>query len=119
MLKKSSRSLSREHSLRVCIAIAISSALILSLVQCATPGPSRLLTDKERAVAIMPASQDVSQQLNEKCKSAGKVETFNHMDNAKIRAVELDANIVQNIYSTNRNGLLSHDVRFWRCKKGF
>lgn len=89
--------------------------LILGTFQCVSLGPSRPLTKQERAVAIMPASQDISQQLSDNCKSAGKVETFNHMDNAKIRAVESGANTVQNIYTTNRNGVPYYDVRFWRC----
>lgn len=45
----------------------------------------------------------------------GKVESFGHMDDAKIRTIELGANTAQVMYVTDYNGRKTYDVRFWQC----
>lgn len=83
---------------------------------CVSTGPQRPLTEKEKAVALAQSSQEISLRLQASCKSAGKVESFTHVDNARIRAVEIGANTAQILYATDNNGLKNYDVRFWKCR---
>ena len=89
--------------------------VLIVFLHCVSPGPKRALTDKEKAVAIAYSAQEISLKLQETCKSAGKVESFNYMEDAKIRTVELGGNTAQVLYVTDRNGWKTYDVRFWKC----
>lgn len=76
----------------------------------------RALSVKEKAVKLAKGDQETSLKLYNNCRENGKVETFYHIDNARIRAVEKGTNTVQVIYATNYNGSTAYDVKFWRCK---
>ncbi len=88
----------------------------LFLTACITTPPKKELSAKEKAVKLAKGGQETSLKLNDDCKEKGKLETFNHLDDAKIRAVELGTNTAQVIYATNYNGRVSYDVKFWLCK---
>jgi hypothetical protein len=100
--------------IRTGVKLIIPSALVF-LGFCASTGPKRALTDKEKAVVIKTASQEVSLNLQARCKPLGKVESFGYMDDARIRTIELSANTAQVIYVTDYNGVKTYDVRFWQC----
>lgn len=86
------------------------------LTACVTIPPRKELSEKEKAVKVAKGGQETSLKLHDDCKEKGKLETFYHMDDAKIRAVELGTNTAQVIYATNYNGSISYDVKFWICK---
>lgn len=87
-----------------------------SLVSCQTNTPRRDLTAKEKAIKIVKGDQETSLRLFENCKEKDKLETFYHMDDARIRAYEIGTNTAQIIYATNYNGNIAYDVKFWICK---
>jgi len=91
-------------------------AAIGVLSSCISTGPKRPLTKNEKAVVLEKSSEKISLRLQETCKSIGKVESFNHVDNAKIRAIEVGANTAQILYITGTNGYENYDVRFWKCR---
>ena len=80
------------------------------------PTIRRELSAKEKAVKVAKGDQETSLKLHDSCNEKGKLETFYHMDDARIRAVELGTNTAQIIYATNYNGSISYDVKFWICK---
>ncbi len=103
--------------------------LIILLFWLASCAPlARPLTEQERSVKIVSLDkQDSILWLNEKCKSMGiytiyikhrrfpKGEDYRVYD-SKIRAVEIGANVAQEINEHYFNQkLLAQDVRFWAC----
>jgi hypothetical protein len=88
----------------------------LFLTACQTIPPRKELSAKEKAVKLAKGGQETSLKLHDDCKEKGKLETFYHMDDAKIRAIELGTNTAQVIYATNYNGSVAYDVKFWLCK---
>lgn len=89
--------------------------LLLSLLiyACQTTRP---LTKKEKAVNLVNGEQKITLELNEKCNSKWKVESFSNEPLIKIRATEIGANTGQVLYITTRNGRkVKYDVRFWAC----
>lgn len=85
------------------------------LTACLTIPPRKELSAKEKAVKLAKGDQDTSLKLHDNCKEKGKLETFYHLDDARIRAVELGTNTTQVIYATNYNGSIAYDVKFWLC----
>lgn len=81
------------------------------------PASTRPLSVKEKAVKLAKGDQKTSLKLNSACREKGKLETFYHMDKARIRAIEIGANTAQVIYASSYNGYVSYDVKFWRCKQ--
>ena len=76
----------------------------------------RPLSVKEKAVKLAKGDQKTSLKLHNSCREKGKLESFYHIDNARIRAVKIGANTAQIIYASNYNGSVTYDVKFWRCK---
>jgi hypothetical protein len=86
------------------------------LTSCQTFPARKELSAKEKAVKLAKGDQDTSLKLQDICKEKGKLETFYHLDDARIRAIELGSNTAQVIYATNYNGSIAYDVKFWLCK---
>ena len=86
------------------------------LTACLIIPPRKELSVKEKAVKLAKGDQETSLKLHDTCKEKGKLETFYHLDDAKIRAVDLGTNTGQIIYATNYNGIISYDIKFWLCK---
>ncbi len=72
----------------------------------------RPLSEKEKAIKMAQGNQETSLSLYNNCKEKAKLESFYHIDDARIRAVEIGANTAQIIYATN----YAYDVKFWVCK---
>ena len=97
--------------------ISLVIVVCLALASCQiNPTVRRALSAKEKAVKVAKGDQETSLKLHDNCNEKGKLETFYHMDDAKIRAVELGTNTAQIIYATNYNGSIAYDVKFWLCK---
>lgn len=103
--------------MRHCGRTSMLLVLTLTLAACQIPTQVRReLTAEEKAVKVAKGDQETSLRLHGSCKERGKVETFYHIDDAKIKARETGANTAQIIYAVNYGGSTSYDVRFWHCK---
>ena len=100
----------------VCLCAALGT---VSVQACSSGGSGYAyppLTPQQQAVYMASGDQAVTLDLNSRCAPTGALQTVTDEYEARVRAVEVGANVAQVLYSrTYNDALTSIDVRFWSC----
>lgn len=114
--RASSRPMGREATrswllLWVSALIPLATSACLPLYESAHP-----LGPRASRVQIVPAGQQMSVELNERCRRVGRIEPVMSEHFAKLRADEAGANVAQVLTAASVNGRVQRlDVRFFAC----